>query len=424
MQRFFKTYRYSVLVSICMFLELALFTFWRDKLGAHRSALLFFLSSLSVGLIGLRLAFRQDEEVHRAKWKRWPVLLTALIACAVFAMIASIIQHNPVNLADSDVIPQTQVLTQRMMRHEYPYHAIPFTGYDLFPTYLPLQWLPYLPAEMMHLDYRLLALIVLLFALVLGMGLMQRHQLNAGQRLIIGITPLIVLAVVSRSAPLIFVRSLETMIAAYYVLLCLALLSRKPGFIALMIVCCLMSRYAVVLWVPLILFMYLIGKGWRPAGLLTALILAGVLAVYVIPFFIHDPSIFLKSYQYHSQAALAEWKGQAWQAAGEKPYQLFRGFGLAGLFYDYYPGLLAQKLKALQLCHLACSLGTVIMLGWIYFKKRSQVCFSIFALASLKIYLSVFYHFIQIPYDYLFLTLIMTSVPVLAIALRADIFHK
>lgn len=126
----------------------------------------------------------------------------------------------------------------------------------------------------------------------------------------------------------------------------------------------------------------------------------------------------MKGYAYHTKAAIEEWKGQSWQLPGEKPFQLFWGIGFAGIFYDYYSGSAAQKLKAFQLVHLSTSLLRVLALAVFFRIKRKLLSDKIFSLASLKIYLAVFYHFAQIPYDYLFTTPIFVSIPIIWLALE------
>lgn len=156
----------------------------------------------------------------------------------------------------------------------------------------------------------------------------------------------------------------------------------------------------------------------KKAGHIIIICAAGILLLYILPFFINDTGIFVKGYEYHTKAALSEWQGQSWQQPGEKPYQLFTGIGFAGMFYDYYKGSVEEKLRAFQILHVVLCAAIVLFSAIFFFIKRHKVLFTAFALGTLKIYLSVFYHFIQIPYDYLYLTLIYVSIPVVWLSMK------
>ena len=111
-------------------------------------------------------------------------------------------------------------------------------------------------------------------------------------------------------------------------------------------------------------------------------------------------------------ATLDEWNGQSWQLAGDKPYQLFRGTGLAGLFYDSWGGTTQEKLKMFQLLQLWVLIFiTGILILWYWMLGRKKVLsWPLMVTGSLKIYLAFFYAFVQIPYVYLFMVPAIISV--------------
>ena len=432
MVNFIKQQRIFLSVFFAFSAEIAMLSFWRGNFGSHKSAVVFFLASMTIGFLGLWLSFQKSNLSHsllvfppnkRVKGRSRRTTYVYIFLIAIFCFIAyrllsSIFESSPIQAEQSDIIPQTQVLTQRFLQHQFPYQTIPFKGYDLFPTYQPLQWMPFTIAEKTDMDYRKLALVLLLLAIMASAFFLRNKDLSGQQLLCLGVLPFLPILMIAVFEPSIYERTLENLIAAYYFTLCIALFSRSVLFVGLALICCLLSRYSIILWVPLFLFMlYCSGERKKAAGLVLICTI-GIVLIYILPFFSHDNTIFLKGYNYHAKAALGEWQGQWWQQPNQKPFQLFRGIGFAGMFYDYYKGSLEEKLKAFQLLHLSLSAATCILLGIFFWFKRHSVSFVIFALASLKIYLSVFYHFIQIPYDYLYMTLIYTSIPILWLSIK------
>ena len=430
MGNFIKKHRIFLVALLAFFAEIAMLTFLRNKFGPHASAVLFFIASLVIGFVGFKLSFQKANLFHplpsfplneRAKKNTsqpaYTYLFLALLCFLTYSLLSSIFDSSPILPEQSDIIPQTQVLTQRFLNHQFPYQTISFVGYDLFPTYQPLQWMPFTIAEAAGMDYRKLALVVLLLSIIVASVFLRKKSLSVAQLLLVCALPFLPVLLIANETT-IYERTLENLVVAYYLILCFALFSRSVFFVGIALVFCLLSRYSIILWIPLFLFMLYSSGERKKAGALILICAAGVLLIYVLPFFSQDNTIFQKGYLYHTKAALGEWQGQGWQQPGEKPFQLFRGIGFAAFFYDYYNGSLEEKLKAFQILHLLLCIATCILLGIFFQLKRHKVTFAIFALASLKIYLSVFYHFIQIPYDYLFLTLIYTSIPILWLAIK------
>jgi hypothetical protein len=420
MQRFralFVLWRRPVLLLFCLLAQVGSISFMRASFGPHGSALLFFLASITTGYLGLQMARERPEPPGESGTRKMgPLALYLVLAILIFIQVQQLIQQHPVKVEDSDVIPQTQALVQRQLAGVYPYQPIPMPGYELYPTYQPLQWLPYSLAQWLGFDYRLQALGSLLLVGLLFVFVQRKERRLSGWALpVLFLFPLLILAFTEHT---LLYRTLECGIAAYYFLLCWALWQRSIALLGLAFVFCLFSRYSVIFYVPLFLACLWISGQRKYFRQVIEILVLGFLLVYFLPYFSKDPSIFWRGYSYHTQAALAEWKGQPWQLPGEKPVQLFRGMGMAGLFYDFIPGPVEQRLDVLRKIHLAFSLLTVIGLGWYYYRNRLRVSLSLFLLAALQIYLSVFYHFIQIPYDYLFLTLIYVSIPIAWLSLR------
>ncbi|HET8964405.1 MAG TPA: hypothetical protein VFM99_10920, partial [Chitinophagales bacterium] len=301
----------------------------------------------------------------------------------------------------SDVIPQLHTLNERLLAGEFPYQEIDFYGYALYPTYLPLQWLPYSIAELFNFDYRLISFFALMIALsVFAFQLIKSQTPNAFKYIWI-LIPFAAYLVLMLYNEYDFQYSVESLIAAYYILLVLALMKKNIVFISAAIILCLLSRYSLVLWLPLLtLVFYFENRKQLGKGLI--IVFGGVLLFYVIPFLLQDISVFSNGFAYHTKAAFAVWESTD-NAPGLKPEKLFSGYGFAGYFYDTLPGSVESKFNTLRLTHFLFSMGSVIFMAIYYFRKKATLQSVGFLIGSLQVYLVIFYTFIQIPYSYLFI---------------------
>lgn len=369
------------------------------------NGLLFFLSSLSIGIIGMILSYRTRHEIFPIRENKYGWIALFIALSVLFLSVLQITKNHEIQVKQSDIIPQIQVLVDRFLRVEFPYRMISEWGYELFPTYLPLQWLPYCIPDMMGIDFRVFA--TLIFALVC-IYFFRRSTLSDSRGAVVAI--FVILLIVFRQAD-IFGVTVEIMIAAYYLWMAFHLKSKSIWLRGSGLLLCLLSRYSIVLWVPLYIFLIWKMEGAKNALKISMVVMAGLALIYG-PFLVIDPDIYAKGYRYHHEAALGEWKGQYWQAIGEKPHQLFQGLGMAAWIYEYASGSLENRLHVLQKIHVICSALACLMIGLLYLKKR-PVNEKLFILSSLQIYLTFFYHWIQIPYSYLFLVPLMTSIPLM-----------
>ena len=193
-------------------------------------------------------------------------------------------------------------------------------------------------------------------------------------------------------------------------------MTKKPIYIGLGIALCLLSRYSFVLWLPLLGLVFLL-KDYKKLLPIVLIPLVAEILIYVIPFLSNDITSFTDSLSSYTVAAVGEWQPY-WQKASEKPYHLFRGIGVAGIFYDFVPGNVLERIKFLQASHLISSLLSVFLLGVFYLIKRSKINISIFLISSLKIYFVFFYYFIQVPYSYLMMVPLFMSFALLYILIE------
>ena len=384
--------------------EWSLLNLWRNAYGPYWSPVLVFAAAvlLCVCAVGFWLDRPVATAAPAAALARIPAagLLLLLGAGWVLYLEAPLIRDHPVDLTFSDVITILQTYVARFRSGEVVYRYFTNLPYPLFPNHLPLQWLPYVPADIMGVDYRWWSMGLLL---LLGFGAYQLwlvrqplHWLEFGVKALL---PFFVLSQLIEHNRDMFIFTCEPTIICYYCLLAASVLSRSALLQGVGLVLCLLSRYSVVFWVPFFLWVL-----WREVGLRHALLVAGITAVgvvgiYVVPFLSHDWTIFTHALAEYKIATLGEWGHK--DAVLQAPPQLFSGVGAAAWFYTYWPGDLPAKIEWLQRTHVVLSAGTVGLVAVAYHRLRKRLDYRLIALIGLKLYLTVFYTFLQIPYLYL-----------------------
>jgi len=380
-----------------------------------------FLSSVAVGFILLYKFYGHNITLqpHRLKiTNRASYLLLGSFILALFLLgfkYLPIFRQNPIGPQYSDIIPEIQVACKRFLSGENVYTPITEFGWKLELTYLPAQWLPFIPAQVMKFDYRWVALgIWIIAALTLFLNVLRTNNLSHQ-----GIAAMMIIGgnyVLIHNNPGIVASTVEIMIAGYYMLLIIGLNQKNAIFLGLALAACILSRFSLLLWLPLGAFtMYTTGK--RKQLLIACItVLLAVLLIYVIPFLSRDWESFYRGYKYYDNSAMGEWRKHTDE---QYPMQLHSGIGFAYTFYEKLSGIpVFERLKLLQKTHLILSFGITVLMGVWYWLNKKLIDYRIFLQASLKIYLAFFLAFIQVPYEYLMIVGNFVSIAIICEQLR------
>ena len=398
---------------------MAFITFWRGKLGIYISPMVLVLASLAIGILpllfGMKIRKPLIKEVKRQS-------LNYLFIPAIYvlgAVISFLIFHNiildyPINPQVSDVIPTVQIMSERFIMGDFPYSFITDFGYSLPPTYLTFQWLPFIVSAYFHFDPRFIIIALLFIAFALYSYSVMKSKSNLLAKIFLTALPFLILIAFMLDMPSVFGQTIELLPTSYYIFMVLTFFSTSLIFRAGGVLLPLLSRYSFIFWLPFyFLLQFFRDEKWK--SILTGvyvLIFVGLL--YIIPFLLKQPDIFKKGYNYYTEAALGEWQLKNWQAENDKPFHLFKGIGFASYFYDYATGSLSEKLTKLKNTHLIGSILVAILMGLLYFRFKNKIPDRLYLLLSLKIYLTYFYAFIQVPYVYLQLVPLFISVLIIA----------
>ncbi|GAA3935207.1 hypothetical protein [Hymenobacter algoricola] len=403
-------------------LEVLFFTYLRNSLGPYWSPVVLYAISLALTALAARAVlgcrFEWPTVPNRPVVARF-ALGAGLVAASWLLtgpVISKLISQYPAATIGprSDIVPALQVYVTRFLAaDEVVYQPITMLGYTFLPNYAPLQWLPFVGAELAGLDYRWWAFLALLTGLLVYQGQLARLALPKGEWGLKAVLPLLVLHFFVLSSKDVFRFTVEGLIVGYYCVLVASTLSGKVWLQVLGLTLCLLSRFSLALWVPLYGLLLLWEnprRGWLTAGLTLA---AGLLLFG--PFLLHDPTIFLRAQLENLNIAEGEWAhmhiGQA------KPVHLFNGVGLASWFFDM-PGTLVERITRLQQVQFGACTAVVLVSGGLFWRFRHRFDPRLAALLSLKAYLATFYALLIIPYVYLASVSLFTSLFVVLIVSR------
>jgi hypothetical protein len=412
---------------ICILAEPFLLTVWAGKTGRYWSPAIWLVVALIPSVLlfwkrGFRIENTQPEvSLHPKSHVVWGVFALGLLVCAI--QLAGIIPQFPVSPMSSDILPSLELYAKRLLAGTDPYAPMEFPGWTVMPNYFSMRWLPFIPAEYWHFDYRWIG-----FTAISAVFWYYTWRLSASgsllrlrQIFLPVAAPWFMLFVFMKYDHNAFGNAVETLIAAYYLVLAFTLF-RSPAAMAFGIMLCLLSRISFTFWLPMYGFLILMQFGWKTALRTGAYVIAAVLALYVVPFILPDSGkMFIDGLGYYNKSAMGEWYRQGWQDAGAVPTHLGRGIGFA--YYWYKEGAEVAQFAACQRVFQLISLSVAALLfaGYVICRRRPNFNLVVYGVVSLKVYLTIFYGFIPIPYHYLFLTPCLLN---LAVALYSISDHS
>ncbi len=414
MRRFTRKFYWDVIIAGLILLEAAFILWLPEEILWHGANEVGY--TLCSFLIGLAVAARSwgiplQPKVQPAQpmaWRRFGPAALLTVGMAAFApFIALAFRETPATIEHSDIIPTIAVAVRRLLAGEAPYKTIVMNGGPQPLTYMPMQWLPYVVAELLRFDYRWVAAGIFYAASLATVWSCSRR--SAARAFAVATMTLYLVWMLLNHNTGIIDSTVELMIAGYYMLLVMGIGGKNPWLSGAAIALCLLSRYSLVLWLPLWAFvewMYADRKNLYRSALVIALLVAGI---YVLPFLSRDWSTLGKGYTYYTEAAMGEWDNDG------VPFQLNQGLGFARRFYLSNPAhSVAERLHLLQRVHLWVCAGSIALMSLAYTRLKKKLHPRIFLMVSFKIYLSLFLAFIQVPYAYLMITAVAVSIATFA----------
>jgi hypothetical protein len=394
-------------------LEIGFLLYTKNKIPQTLNALAFTLTSILFGVAVLTRFYNKKVEktaINSTVKKNnfFLVILAVLPGIILLPLLSQAYLKYPIDVAQSDVIPTIALMVKRLLDGTYVYAPSLDFGYLLSPTYLPAQWMPYNIAELLQFDYRWISQAIWVIAFLLLIYRLSKSDDLHTKLFVPLIGYFLYITVLNREKPF-FTNTVEIMVAGYYIFFIIALNTNKWLPIALALTVCLLSRYSLILWLPLWAFVMWVSGQRRLMLQVTGVTIALIVLIYVIPFLSKDWQSFSHSIAHYQRAAIGEW-----QHLDKKglPYSIYNGIGFAHLMYQMEGISLEEKIKLLQKLDVLLCLGTVLLLGIWYWYKRNKIDYRIFLMGSFKIYLTVFLAFIQVPYIYLMVVSVFVSIAI------------
>jgi len=364
----------------------------------------YLLSGLTISIILLRLPeFRLPALVKRP-WRSGVIQrkasLIGLTALTLYSWCLIWFDEYPIDVTNADMLPIIKVMCERFLagQHSHVYDSIPSIWKGVQPIYLPAMWLPYVPAVALGIDMRWIATAGLLFAFGAFIVLFKPSASRAS--FMVGVLAFLLFWwIAADNTPGLIGLSEEGVVIGYYALLALALVSGKPWLTGIAISLCMLSRYALVGWVPAYILWLLLGKRGKQLSIVS---LTGILCLVLIFLVPVGWVTFMRLA--HLPGNYVAFAGRVWK---DSPDVFATAPGMAWFFGR--SGTTALHILLIVSSFTVPLAFTVIGLR----RRRSNI-----PLAALKLSLVVFYCFIDVPYLYLFYTSSLVSLIISALALR------
>jgi hypothetical protein len=334
------------------------------------------------------------------------IVVMGLLALAMLTLCRYWFDEIPLDINYADMLPIIKVMDQRFLAGDWNhiYDNIPTIWHGIQPIYLPSMWQPFAAAVVFGIDMRWITVAGLLFAFGVFVFVFQPDS-KSYRHFFTGVLAFLLFWwIFADDTPGVISVSEEGVVIAYYVFLVLALVSGNPWLTGIAASLCMLSRYALVGWIPAYLLYLLLTSKWKKAAIFS---LTGVLCLLFL---------FIFPVGWHTFLRLLELPGNYVKFAGvvwnDSPDVFSTGLGFAGIFGPRHIAILHGFLVVLSF-----SVPALFILYCYWQRKKGKTIANI-PLATLKLSLVVFYCFIDVPYLYLFYTSSFVSLVSIALLLR------
>ena len=308
-----------------------------------------------------------------------------------YSVVRNTLDNTPVQIEYADMLPIIGVMCQRFLSGPINdvYSPIPQIWNGIQPIYLPAMWLPFCTSFVAHFDMRWVTVggIWLSVTLCILPAWKKNHAIWFYMS---ALTTLLAWLHVNETHNVIRLSE-EGVVFLYYSLFTVAIISRNAWAIGGTAALCLLSRYAIIGWLPFAVICLLHKREYK---FLLKMVAAGslVTALLIVPFGIKSLSFQLQlPYQYISHAERV-WK--------ETPEHFYQSLGMAKFSGPSH----------VRLLHDVLVWGSFLLpLLFYIFLRKKNFCNTNILLAGLQLTLSFFYSFLDVPYLYLFYTPVFVS---------------
>lgn len=330
--------------------------------------------------------FSLSSTLNRYRW-----LLMGIVLMVMIYFFRQLKAEIPLDYRDADMLPIIKIMCQRFLSgawgHVYdPIHEI-WGG--THPIYLPAMWLPFVVPQWLHIDIRWLT--VLLFFLVFCLFIWKINPARKNALPIMAGAFLLFWWLFADSRSGLIPYTEEAVVIFFYVLLVMALHRQNAWLIGFAVSLCVLSRYALIGWIPALLWYFIYRKDWKSLVRIVAAGMISFVGLVLLPFGweIIKSLIALP-------VAYIDFTRRVWH---DSPHHFLQNLGWAKFFG-------AQRIVQMHylLVTLSFTVPLVCMIIGLELNKRFSIPVQNLPFVILKITLVIFYSFIDVPYLYLFYT--------------------
>lgn len=320
-----------------------------------------------------------------------------------YYLCRQIFDNTPIQKEYADMLPVMKVMGERAIAGEWHqvYDPIPEIWNGMQPIYLPAMWLPFTSSVILDFDMRWITVMgiwlsvliiiwplkwatrihnILFFAvLVLLLGWLHEEKTNNVVRL-----------------------TEEGVVFFYYALLTVSLLFRNPWMTGISIALCLLSRYALIGWLPFVLLLLLYKKQYP---YLLKMAVSGGVVLLLLLFPVGTKPLLL---HWQLPGSYIAQSAKVWKQNSEFFHQ---SLGMAKFFG---PG----NIHVLHNMLLIGSFVLPVLFFWLIRKKN--ISFHTALLSCFQLSLTFFYNFLDVSYLYLYYTPVFVSLIIAAYSLAGQ----
>lgn len=368
------------------------------KIGNHSAvvSVIYFIAGTSMSLLIICISPPEKNRVNPFvpnKFNRYFRVMVFLIMSVMAFIVARYwFDLIPIDIDYADMLPVIKVMNERFVAGEWRhvYDNIPEIWNGTNPVYLPAMWLPFSPAVLFNFDMRWITVACLLF--VFGVFL---FKLDFSKKNIISFFALMIAAILfwwvfaEDDAHGFLSMSEEGVVILYYSLIVLALFSGNIILIGMATSMCVLSRYALIGWIPAFIFYLALNKKKRELIVFVCTGIACFFILFIFPFGWNAFTRLLALPGKYVDFAKLVWK--------DSREVFWLSLGFAKFFGPQNAALLHSLLITLTFIVPIAFVGICF-----YFRKKYKI-YNV-PMAALKISVVIFLNFIDVPYLYLFYT--------------------
>jgi hypothetical protein len=290
------------------------------------------------------------------------------------------------------MLPIMKVMGQRFWNGQWKqvYQPIPEIWNGIKPIYLPAMWLPFSLSIVFDFDIRWITVCGMWLSVIVCV-LPPWKKVWPMIVLPIALLCLLTWLHTDKDNSVIELTE-EGVVFFYYALLTTAIILGNPWLLGVSVALCLLSRYALVGWIPFAILFFIVRKQYIFLLKTVAASSLLILITLILPFGIHP---LLDHLHLHN-----DYISQATKVWHDNPEFYYNDLGMAKFFGP----------RHVKLLHIILESGTfLIPLIFMFFARKKIFTDRNILLAGFQLSITFFYNFLDVSYLYLYYTPVFVS---------------